>query len=71
MTFKTYNNNKITTHYYLFPKLKQKAKELQKAQTRQYQLEQELAFYKLDAKFEPLDVSVFFCRANQYTVFKI
>uniref|UniRef100_H2YWP8 Centriolin n=1 Tax=Ciona savignyi TaxID=51511 RepID=H2YWP8_CIOSA len=38
--------------------LKKKAKELQKAQAKQYQLEQELAFIKLDAKFEPLNVSL-------------
>ncbi|XP_078489417.1 centriolin [Ciona intestinalis] len=36
--------------------LKKKAKELQKAQAKQYQLEQELAFIKLDAKFEPLSM---------------
>ncbi|XP_077968692.1 centriolin-like isoform X1 [Styela clava] len=35
--------------------LKKKAKELQRSQAKQYQLEQELAFYKLDAKFEPLN----------------
>ncbi|XP_076821560.1 centriolin-like [Clavelina lepadiformis] len=36
--------------------LKKKAKELQRAQTKQYQLEQELAFIKLDAKFEPINM---------------
>jgi len=40
-----------------FSQLKRKAKELQRAQAKQYQLEQELAFMKLDAKFQPLDVS--------------
>ncbi|GCC33121.1 hypothetical protein chiPu_0011588 [Chiloscyllium punctatum] len=34
--------------------LKQKTAELTRACHKQYQLEQELAFYKLDAKFEPL-----------------
>nr|XP_018670943.1 centriolin isoform X1 [Ciona intestinalis] len=38
--------------------LKKKAKELQKAQAKQYQLEQELAFIKLDAKFEPLSMPI-------------
>nr|CAB3232457.1 centriolin [Phallusia mammillata] len=36
--------------------LKKKAKELQKAQAKQLALEQELAFIKLDAKFEPLNM---------------
>ncbi|XP_077140964.1 centriolin [Ranitomeya variabilis] len=34
--------------------LKQKTLELSRACQKQYQLEQELAFYKIDAKFEPL-----------------
>ncbi|XP_035411382.1 centriolin isoform X1 [Cygnus atratus] len=34
--------------------LKQKTKELTRACQKQYELEQELAFYKIDAKFEPL-----------------
>ena len=43
-------------HLKLFFQLKRKAKELQRTQAKQYQLEQELAFMKLDAKFQPLDV---------------
>uniref|UniRef100_A0A803SV20 Centriolin n=1 Tax=Anolis carolinensis TaxID=28377 RepID=A0A803SV20_ANOCA len=35
--------------------LKQKAMALTRACQKQYELEQELAFYKIDAKFEPLD----------------
>ncbi|XP_063792051.1 centriolin isoform X2 [Pseudophryne corroboree] len=35
-------------------KLKQKTLELTRACQKQYELEQELAFYKIDAKFEPL-----------------
>ncbi|XP_028640905.1 centriolin isoform X8 [Grammomys surdaster] len=35
--------------------LKQKAVELTRACQKQYELEQELAFYKIDAKFEPLN----------------
>uniref|UniRef100_F6VQX9 Centriolin n=1 Tax=Ciona intestinalis TaxID=7719 RepID=F6VQX9_CIOIN len=46
--------------------LKKKAKELQKAQAKQYQLEQELAFIKLDAKFEPLSnhYSKYLCESD-------
>nr|XP_054376534.1 centriolin isoform X9 [Pongo abelii] len=36
-------------------KLKQKTIELTRACQKQYELEQELAFYKIDAKFEPLN----------------
>ncbi|KAM4760753.1 centriolin isoform 1-T3 [Cyanocitta cristata] len=36
-------------------KLKQKTVELTRACQKQYELEQELAFYKIDAKFEPLN----------------
>uniref|UniRef100_A0A8C4XYT2 Centriolin n=1 Tax=Gopherus evgoodei TaxID=1825980 RepID=A0A8C4XYT2_9SAUR len=36
------------------PQLKQKTMELTRACQKQYELEQELAFYKIDAKFEPL-----------------
>ncbi|XP_026716336.1 centriolin isoform X1 [Athene cunicularia] len=36
-------------------KLKQKTMELSQACQKQYELEQELAFYKIDAKFEPLN----------------
>ncbi|XP_045052902.2 centriolin isoform X5 [Desmodus rotundus] len=36
-------------------KLKQKTMELTRACQKQYELEQELAFYKIDAKFEPLN----------------
>ncbi|XP_045152487.1 centriolin isoform X2 [Echinops telfairi] len=36
-------------------KLKQKTMELSRACQKQYELEQELAFYKIDAKFEPLN----------------
>lgn len=46
----------IISSYLIFLQLKKKAKELQRAQARHLQLEQELAFYKLDKKFEPLDV---------------
>lgn len=35
--------------------LKQKTVELTRACQKQYELEQELAFYKIDAKFEPLN----------------
>lgn len=40
----------------MFPpvQLKQKTLELTRACQKQYELEQELAFYKIDAKFEPL-----------------
>uniref|UniRef100_A0ABI7X198 Centriolin n=1 Tax=Felis catus TaxID=9685 RepID=A0ABI7X198_FELCA len=36
-------------------KLKQKTMELMRACQKQYEMEQELAFYKIDAKFEPLN----------------
>jgi len=36
-------------------KLKQKTVELMRACQKQYEMEQELAFYKIDAKFEPLN----------------
>uniref|UniRef100_A0A8C3YJV4 Centriolin n=1 Tax=Catagonus wagneri TaxID=51154 RepID=A0A8C3YJV4_9CETA len=38
-----------------FSLLKQKTMELTRACQKQYELEQELAFYKIDAKFEPLN----------------
>ncbi|XP_015734621.1 centriolin isoform X3 [Coturnix japonica] len=39
---------------HVLPQLKQKTMELTRACQKQYELEQELAFYKIDAKFEPL-----------------
>ncbi|KAM6371902.1 centriolin [Pluvialis apricaria] len=40
---------------HVLPQLKQKTMELTRACQKQYELEQELAFYKIDAKFEPLN----------------
>ncbi|XP_065504361.1 centriolin isoform X2 [Caloenas nicobarica] len=40
---------------HVLPQLKQKTVELTRACQKQYELEQELAFYKIDAKFEPLN----------------
>ncbi|XP_026716337.1 centriolin isoform X2 [Athene cunicularia] len=40
---------------HVLPQLKQKTMELSQACQKQYELEQELAFYKIDAKFEPLN----------------
>ncbi len=39
---------------FLVPQLKQKTVELTRACQKHYELEQELAFHKIDAKFEPL-----------------
>lgn len=40
-------------HTFIF-QLKQKTSELTRACQKQYELEQELAFHKIDAKFDPL-----------------
>lgn len=46
------SNNRC--QYYFFIQLNSKSAELSKACEKHYQLEQELAFYKLDAKFDEM-----------------
>lgn len=44
----------VLNHTLFLFQLKQKTTELTRACQKQYELEQELAFHKIDAKFEPL-----------------
>lgn len=47
----------MSNDLFLTEQLKQKTVELTRACQKHYELEQELAFHKIDAKFEPLPFS--------------